>query len=57
VARKPEPPPAVAVDIFKAAANAKPLGEVEGWTSERPSKKGAIEFKVPATKLITVQRR
>jgi hypothetical protein len=57
VARKAEPPKPVEWDIHKAAAKLRPLGEVEATDESDALKKGAEQFRLPATKLIATRRR
>jgi hypothetical protein len=44
-------------DIYRAAAELRPLGTVEAADEHEAIEKAAAEFKVIASKLIAVQRR
>jgi hypothetical protein len=57
MAKKPEPSAPVRWNIYKAAAKAVWLGTVEAADEAAAIEKAAAEYKVPATKLIAVQRR
>jgi hypothetical protein len=53
--RRPTPPPARWA-IYKVAAKAKPLGEVEAPDADAARANAAERFRVPATRLIAVFR-
>jgi len=56
---KPWSRPLAVCDVYKAAAKAKPLGTVEAADADEAiqKQKAAAEFKVIASKRITVARR
>ena len=54
MAKKPEP---TSWTIYKIAAKAVRLGTVEAADEATAIEKGAVEFKVPATRLMTTRRR
>jgi hypothetical protein len=57
MAKKPElPPKPVRWGIYKIAAKAVWLGNVEAPDEAAAIEKGAAEFKVPATRLMAVRR-
>jgi hypothetical protein len=54
---KPEPPPQpTRWDIFKAATKLRPLSTVEAPDEASAIHKAAVEYKIPASKLIAVRR-
>jgi hypothetical protein len=57
MARKPEPPPPLSWDIYRAAAKAKWIGSVEAADADAAIEKAVAEFKTDAKRLIAVQRR
>jgi hypothetical protein len=58
MARKPEPPSKPLVwEIYKAAAKARWIGEVEATDEAEAIEKAAERFKQPVTKLMAVRRR
>jgi hypothetical protein len=57
MAKKPEPPPKLTTwTIYKIAAKAVRLGQVEAADESEAIEKGAVEFKVPATRLMATRR-
>jgi hypothetical protein len=57
MARKPEPPPLLSWDIYRAASKAKWIGSVEAPDADAAIEKAAAEFKIDAKPLIAVRRR
>lgn len=55
--RKTAPPQTIAWTIYKLAAKATWLGEVEATDEADAIEKAAEQFKQPATKLMAVRRR
>jgi hypothetical protein len=55
--RKPQSPPLIGWDIYKAAAKAKLIGTVESADEAEAIERGAKEFGVMASKLMAVRRR
>jgi hypothetical protein len=56
MARKPEPPKPIAWGIYKIAAKAVWLGNVEAPDEATAIDKGAAEFKVAANRLMAIRR-
>jgi hypothetical protein len=57
MAKKPEPPSQLtAWSVYKIAAKAVRLGTVEAADEANAIEKGAVEFKVPANRLLVVRR-
>jgi hypothetical protein len=57
MAKKPEPPKPTSWTIYKIAARRERLGIVEAPDKATAIEKGAVEFKVPANRLMAVRRR
>jgi hypothetical protein len=56
MAKKPEPPKPIRWAIYKLAAKAVWLGEVEAPDETAAIEEGAAEFKVPANRLMAIRR-
>jgi hypothetical protein len=56
LAKKPEPPKPVRWGVYKIASKAVWLGAVEASDVANAIEKAAVEFKVPATKLMALRR-
>jgi hypothetical protein len=58
MAKKPEPEQAEPISwtIYKVAAKLRPLGIVEATNADEAIEKGAVEYKIPANKLIAIRR-
>jgi hypothetical protein len=56
MAKKPEPPKPTRWRIYKIAAKAVWLGNVEAPNEAAAIEKGAAEFKVPVNRLMAVRR-
>jgi hypothetical protein len=57
MAKKPEPPKPTTWTIYQLAAKAVRLGTVETADEATAIEKGAVEFKVRATRLMATRRR
>jgi hypothetical protein len=57
MAKKPESPKPTTWTIYKLAANAVRLGTVKAADEATAIEKGAVEFKVPATRLMATRHR
>jgi hypothetical protein len=56
MAKKTEPPKPIRWAVYKIAAKAAWLGEVEAPDQAAAIEKGAAEFKAPATRLMALRR-
>ena len=56
MAKKPEPPKPLSWKIYKIAAKAVWIGEVEAPNEAAAIEKAAAESRVPATKLMAIRR-
>jgi hypothetical protein len=56
MAKKPEPPKPIVWSIYKIAAKAVRLGDVDAPDETTAIEKAAAEFNVPATKLMAIGR-
>ena len=56
MAKKPEPPKPIVWKVYKIANKLVWLGGVEAPDEAAAMEKAAAEFKVPATKLMTLRR-
>jgi hypothetical protein len=56
MAKKPEPPKPISWNVHKIASKAVWLGEVEAPDEATAIERGAMEFKVPATRLTAIRR-
>jgi hypothetical protein len=54
--RPPEPPKPLVWNVYKFASKAVWLGEVEAPDEAAAMEKGAVEFKVPAKRLMAIRR-
>jgi hypothetical protein len=56
MAKKPEPPKPIVWGIYKLAAKAQWLGNVEAPDETAAIEKGGAEFKVPKNRLMAIRR-
>jgi hypothetical protein len=56
MAKKPDPPKPTNWTIYKLAARQERLGVVEAATEAEATEKAAVEFRVPANRLMAIRR-
>jgi hypothetical protein len=56
MAKKPEPPKPIIWNVYKFASKALGLGTVEAADEAAAIEKAAMEFKVPANRLMAIRR-